>query len=219
MTISGVSGMAEIKAENAKLKAENVRLKEWYQTALMLQAENQSLKKLLNFKAENTQTFTTSRVISDAGNAFVKTVLVASGSKEGVEKNQAVLAGEGMVGRVSEVGKKASRVLLVTDINSRIPILIEDTNQKAILAGNNSNFPTLKHLPQDSGGIEGKRVITSGHGGIFQPGLPIGRVIKNSSGELAVNLYADIDRVTLVRILKGNSDTNYMSAESLETSP
>ena len=219
MTISGVSGMVEIKAENAKLKAENVRLKEWYQTALMLQAENQSLKKLLNFKVENTQNFTTSRVISDAGNTFVKTVLIASGANDGLQKNQAVLAGEGMVGRVAEVGKRSSRVLLVTDINSRIPILIEDTNQKAIMAGNNSNFPILKHLPQDTGGIAGKRVITSGHGGVFQPGLPIGRVIQNSSGDLAVQLYADINRVSLVRILDGSSDVNYISADSLETLP
>ena len=212
-TISSVSGVAELKAENAKLSAENARLKEWYQTALMLQAENQSLHKLLNFKMDRDHKFVTARVVSDASNAFVKTLLLSAGQKDGVQKNQAVLAGEGMAGRIIEVGKNSSRILLLTDINSRVPVIIEGTNQKAILVGNNSDLLELKHIPDDAGISEGMRVVTSGHGGVFLPGLPIGRISVGGREKLSVRPYTNMDRVTHVRVLDSKSDTNYIPAQ------
>ena len=212
--VSGVSGVAALRAENAQLKAENIRLKEWYQTALMLQAENQSLQELLNLKVDPAYKYITARVISDAGNAFVKTILVALGSEEGVQKNQAVLAGEGMIGRIIEAGEKSSRILLLNDINSRIPVLIEGSSQKAILAGNNTEFPVLKHLPEDAGVIEGARVVTSGHGGVFPPGLPIGRIVKSPDGELIVKPYAEVNKVSFVRVINSNTDKNLIRADN-----
>lgn len=215
--IGSISGITALRAENTQLKAENVRLKEWYQTALMLQAENQSLQELLNLKVNMAHKYTTARVISDAGNAFVKTVLVSLGKNDGVKKNQAVLAGDGMVGRIIESGQKYSRVLLLNDINSRVPILIEGSRQKAVLAGDNSDDLILKHLPKDTGVAEGARVITSGHGGVFPSGLPIGRIVKNSEGRLVVKTYADMNKVTYVRVLDGSLDNRLIhgSTESL----
>ena len=142
--------------------------------------------------------YVTARVISDGGNAFVKTLLVSSGGLEGIKKNQAVLAGEGMIGRIIEAGNKASRILLMTDINSRIPVIIEGTNQKAILTGNNGKYPALKHLPKDSGLVEGARIVTSGDGGVFPFGLPIGTVIIGKNGDKFIQPYADMDRITYV---------------------
>lgn len=214
-TIGGISGMASLRAENAQLKSENVRLKEWYQTALMLQAENQSLQQLLNLKVETVHKYTTTRIISDAGNAFVKTVLISSGKSEGVDKNQAVLAGEGMIGRVIEAGQNSSRVLLLTDINSRVPVLIEGSSQKAVMAGNNSAFLALKHLPEDAGMVEGARVVTSGHGGVFPSGLPIGRLVKKDNGRFFVQPYVDMNKVTYVRVLS-KAVKNNLSHNNLE---
>ncbi len=211
--VGSVSGVASLRAENTQLKSENIRLREWYQTALMLQAENQSLQELLNLKVNPAHQYVTARVISDAGNAFVKTVLVASGRKEGIQKNQAVLAGEGMIGRVIEAGNNAARVLLLTDINSHIPVLIEGSSQKAVLAGNNKAFPVLKHLPLDAGISEGVRIITSGHGGVFPSGLPIGRVIKDEKGVFVVEPYADMNRVSYVRIVNVPIDPNLIRGE------
>lgn len=205
-TISGVSGMAELRAENAKLQSENIRLKEWYQTALMLQAENHSLQELLNIKVAPEHKFVTARVLSDAGNAFVKTALINAGRDEGVLKNQAVLSGEGMIGRVIETGNSSSRILLLTDINSRIPVLIEGSSQKAVMAGNNSPYPNLVHLPQDAGIVKNSRVVTSGHGGIFPPGLPIGRVVSVPNEGYKVLPYADMGRVTYVRVLDASAN-------------
>lgn len=199
--VSEVSGRATLKAENVKLKAENARLREWYQTALMLQAENQSLQKLLNLKVDANHKYVTTRVVSDAGNAFVKSLLISSGYESGIKKNQAVLAGEGMIGRVIEVGKSASRVLLLTDINSRVPVIIEGTNQKAILTGNNDGHLALSRMPKDSSTVEGARIITSGDGGIFPYGLPVGKVVSTENGEKAIQLFANMDRISYVRVV------------------
>ena len=211
--VSSISGRAALKAENVKLKTENARLREWYQTALMLQAENQSLQKLLNLKVSSEHQYTTARVISDGGNAFVKTLLVASGQKEGIQKDQAVLAGEGMIGRIIEAGQNASRILLVTDINSRIPVIIQGTNQKAILAGSNGAYPSLQHLPKDTGLLEGARIVTSGDGGIFPYGLPVGVVMLGGTGNVFVKPYADMERITYVRVVDTVSNPNLIKNE------
>jgi rod shape-determining protein MreC len=118
-----------------------------------------------------------------------------------------------MLGRVIEVGEKAARVLLLTDINSRVPVLIEGSNQKAILSGNNGDYLSLKHLPADSSLSEGGRIVTSGDGGIFPAGLPIGRVALNDNGKFIVKPYADLSRVSYVRIIKVPIDKNLIRGD------
>lgn len=212
--VGEVSGIASLRAENAKLKSENVRLREWYQTALMLQAENQSLQDLLNLKIDPAHEYITARVISDAGSTFVKTLLVSVGKgDDNVQKNQAVLTNTGMIGRIIEVGNKASRILLLNDINSRVPILIEGTSQRAIMYGNNNDTPILKHLPHDASIQVGARVVTSGHGGVFPPGLPIGRIEKSKEGQFFVKLFAEMDKVNYVRIINHKVNQNLILGE------
>ena len=205
--ISSVSGVASLRAENANLKADNTRLKEWYQTALMLQAENQSLQKLLNVKIQTHQNYITTRVLSDNNANFVKTILVSSGASEGIKKNQAVLSGEGIIGRIIEAGKKSARVLLLTDVNSRLPVMIEGTNQKAILKGTNSKLPVLIHIPDSMSNIDNGRVVTSGDGGVFPASLPVGRVVKEG-GHYKVKLYGEIDKISYVRIVDTTAPEN-----------
>lgn len=206
--ISDVSGVAQMRAEIAQLQSENERLREWYQTALLLQSENQSLQALLNLKAEPQHRFITTRVVADSGSSYVKSFIVAAGSNDRVQKDHAVLAENGLVGRVIETGRNTSRVLLLTDMNSRVPILIEGSRQRAILAGTNDNLPILMHLPPDTVMEDGARVITSGHGGIFPPGLPIGRVEKTQTGDYFVRPFADMNRVTYVRVLDSSQNPN-----------
>lgn len=205
--VNGVTGLSELRAENAQLQAENTRLREWYQTALMLESENQSLQALLNVKPDPNHRFITARVIGDSGNAFVKSAIVAAGQLDNMQKGQAVLSGDGVVGRIIEAGQKTARILLVTDINSRVPVFLEGSRQKAIVAGNNSELPELKYLPQDIDVKEGTRIITSGDGGMFMSGLPVG-VVTIKNGVLFVKPYADISRLTHVRIVDYPEDPN-----------
>lgn len=211
--VSNVSGMAELRAENTKLKAENSRLREWYQAALVLQSENQSLKELLNLKVEPHYQYISTRIIADGGNAYVKSVLASAGKEDGVEKGQPVISGEGLIGRVVEAGKHASRILLLTDYNSRVPVMVEGSRQRAILAGNNTNRPVIKHLPPDTAIEEGMRVITSGHGGLFPPGLAVGVIELAENGQYNVRLHADINRIMHIRILDTQTDPNLRRGE------
>jgi rod shape-determining protein MreC len=211
----GVTGLSELKAENTQLRAENARLREWYQTALMLDAENQSLHSLLNVKPDPMHRFITARVIADSGNAFVKSSIVAAGETDGVQKGQAVLSGDGLVGRIIEAGQNSARILLLTDFNSRVPVLVEGSRQKAILSGTNTDRPLLKYLPADTDIKEGTRIITSGNGGMFMSGLPIGTVVRGEDGQLYVKLYADISRITHVRIVDYPEDPNLIEGGAL----
>lgn len=203
--VRNISGLGELQAENIRLQQENMKLREWYQTALLLEAENKSLRDLLQVKVEPTYQTITARVIADSGNTFAKSILVSAGAQDGVEKGQAVMSSEGLIGRVIEAGQKTARVLLITDINSRVPVLVENTRQHAVLAGHEQNNTKLVHLPPDSVIHEKSRIITSGHGGMFPPGLAIGRVKPAEAGhDIIVEPFADFSRIVHVRIVDKN---------------
>ncbi|MBX2834781.1 MAG: rod shape-determining protein MreC [Micavibrio sp.] len=203
-----VSGLAALQSENVRLKEENLRLREWHQTALMLEAENKSLRDLLHVKMDPQNKFITARVLSDSGRTFAKSLLVSAGTENGVRKGQAVMSASGVIGRVIEAGQKVSRVLLITDINSRVPVLIENSRLHAIFSGTNDDDGRLTHLPQDTTVANGARVITSGHGGIFPYGLPIGVVKNEGNGTITVRPYVDFRRMIYVRIVDRPDDPN-----------
>lgn len=207
-----ISGLATLQEENARLSEENAKLREWYQRALVLQSENASLQTLLNIKLPSQNSFVTARIIADSGNAYAHTILVLAGTNAGVEKGQAVLSGDGLLGRVIEAGEDTARVLLLGDINARIPVMVEGSNIRAMVAGNGGTLPLLAHLPPDSALQEGQRVITSGHGGLFPFGLPVGTVVKTPRGFWAIRPFADIDRTTHVRIVNSAADPRLHTA-------
>lgn len=212
--VRDVSGLSVLQEKNAVLELENAKLKQWYHKAQLLEAQNESLKSLLNIKVNNVQSFVTARVVSDSGNAFVKTKLVNSGVQEGVQKNQAVLSEEGMIGRIIEANDHAARVLLLNDINSRVPVLIEGENYQAVLAGNNSSELELLHLPKGTNLKESSRIVTSGHGGILPYGLPIGRVVESQNGVYKVRLFADLAKAHFVKILSKPDNAGLQSLKS-----
>ncbi len=219
-SISDVSGLTQIRTENARLKAENKQLHEWYQTAMLLRAENQSLKDLLNVIPEPDQSYITTRIIADSGSGFVKTVLIEAGQGNAVEEGQAVLGGQGMIGRVVEVGQRASRVLLLNDINSHIPVVIEGANQRAVLAGTNEDMLVLIHLPSDVMVEKGARIVTSGSGGMFPTGLPIGEVAEIRNGTPMVKMFSDPYVAGYVQIVEKPQDPNVrQSIKSLTAEP
>jgi rod shape-determining protein MreC len=207
-TLSDMAGLTQIRAENARLKAESKQLHEWYQTAMLLRAENQSLKDLLNVIPEPEQSYITTRIIADSGSSFIKSVLIEAGSDNGLEEGQAALGSQGMIGRVIEVGQHASRVLLLNDINSHIPVVIEGANQRAILAGRNEDMLNLIHLPADVLVEKGSRVVTSGSGGMFPNGLPIGEVVDVQNGTPLVKMYSDPYAAGYVQIVEKPQDPN-----------
>jgi rod shape-determining protein MreC len=205
-SVDGVQSIRALKAENIRLQAENERLRAWYETALKLEAENKSLHDLLNVKADPSLDVVTTRIVSDPGGSFVKSVLVPAGSADKVAKGSAVMAGKGLIGRIMEVGRNAARVLLVTDLNSRIPVTIQATRTRAILAGRNGDLLKLERLPPDSGLTVGQRVVTSGDDGILPPEIPIGTIVSVGRDGVFVKPLSDISAVTHVQIINVAAD-------------
>jgi rod shape-determining protein MreC len=218
-SFSGIKTMRQLKAENIRLKAENERLQQWYQAALKYQAQNKSLQDLLNVKADAALSYVTTRVVSDPGGSFVKSVLLPVGKQDKVAKGNAVLSGRGLIGRVTEVGQNSSRVLLVTDLNSRIPVVVQNTRTRAILAGKNGDLLRLERLPIDSSLIVGQRILTSGDGGQLPPDIPIGTIVEVGPGGVIVQPLADIETVTYVQVVNAEVDEGLVTGEITPAPP
>jgi rod shape-determining protein MreC len=199
--VGEVHAIVALKSENDRLREDRARLLQWQAVARRLESENQALKGLLNFKPGPEASFLTARVIADAGGAFAHSIVLNIGERDGVENGQAVVTGEGLVGRVAIVGGRSVRVLLITDLNSRIPVLVESTRTRAILAGNNTDQPRLIHLPPNARVPQGDRIVTSGHAGVFPPGIPIGVIAGVGDGGITVQPFAKRDALEYVRIV------------------
>ncbi len=199
--VEEVGALADMRNENAWLREERERLMQWQLVARQLDSENQALRQLLNLAPNPQLSSVSARVVGDYGGTFVHSLLVVAGARDGVQKGQAVITGEGLVGRVVEAGDRSARVLLVTDINSRIPVVVHRTGDRALLAGDNSPYPRLLYLSPDAIVLPGDQIVTSGHGGVFIPGLPVGRVRAVREDIVEVEPYVDWDRIDYVRLL------------------
>jgi len=190
-----------LRVQNVELKTDRERLLQWQAVARRLEAENETLRGLLNFVPDRDPGFVTARVIADTAGSFANSLILNAGDRVGIRKGQAAVSGEGLVGRVADVGRRSSRLLLITDINSRIPIMVQPGGARAIMAGNNTGMPKLVHLSPGFSVAAGDRVVTSGHGGAFPQGLPVGVIASNDENGIAVQPYTDQERLQYVRIL------------------
>lgn len=196
-----VSNAVNLNRENADLREENARLLQWQEVARRLAAENNELRELVKLVPESAVNSIAARVIADSGGAFARNVLVNVGRNDGVQRGQAAMTGEGLVGRVAEVGTGAARVLLLTDLNSHIPVELEETHERAVLDGDNSEQPRLVYLRPKSEVKPGMRIVTGGAGGVFPPGLPVGVVASINGDIIRVEPYAELARLELLRIV------------------
>jgi rod shape-determining protein MreC len=143
-------------------------------------------------------------VVAETDGPFVKTRVLNAGAADGVAVDQGVLSEHGLVGRIVSAGEHSARVLLLKDLNSRVPVLIERNDIRAILAGDNSERPQLRYLRSGHGLISGDRVITSGDGGFLPHGLPVGEAFLDGQGQWRVRLDSDDGPIDFVRVVKFN---------------
>ncbi len=190
-----------VHAENDRLRAENERLLRWMQSARQLAVENATLRAQLDYVPEAAPRAVTARVIADTGGSFFHSLLINAGARNLVQRGQAVVSQAGVVGRIAEVGDRSARVLLLTDINSRIPAIVESTGDRVIVTGNNTPWPSVTYLASNSPVSIGDRLVTSGHGGVFPPGLPIGSVSEASEARIVLQPAVEIARLSEARVL------------------
>lgn len=199
--VENIRDLGSIRERNSELIKNNQRLLKWQAVANNLEDENRQLRMLLETVEETSVREIAARVVTDPGGVFAKSILVTAGSQSGVKKGQAVTTGEGLVGRVTQSGFRSSRILLLTDINSRIPVRVGDSSEKAVLAGDNSQRPKLIYLGVGSIVKPGDRVVTSGDAASLPPGLPVGRVVMADNSVLAVQPFVMWDRMQYVKIV------------------
>ncbi len=199
--VTRMNEIIDVHAENNRLREENERLLRWQSVATKLEVENRSLREVAKVTTEEPVSFVTARVVADAGGTFVRSVLVMAGTRDGVAKGQSAVTADGLVGRVGEVGERSARVLLLTDLNSQVPVIIESSRERAILAGDNSDKPRLTHLPVTARPQVGDRVMTSGHGGVFPPGLPVGIIVAVNEGVARIKPFVEFHRLDHVRLI------------------
>jgi len=198
--VDRVRGVVRMYQENTRLAEENARLLQWQQIALKLSADNRELRRLLKSVPDTAVSYVTVRVIANSGGGYVRTVMVNGGTDQALARGQAVITGEGLVGRLTEVGGRAARVLLITDLNSRIPVAVESSHVNAVLAGDNSERPRLLYVGNPNAIKIGDRILTSGEGGIFPPGLPVG-VVTVLGPEARVEPYVELSQLEQVMVV------------------
>ena len=185
--------------ENIKLKEENTQLKDQIYDPGFLIFENKQLRQLLDEQVTSSANFVSARVMLDKQSPYLNSFIINSGSNKEIKNGMAVLDRKNFVGRIVDVNFFSSRVLLVTDLNSKIPVLIEPSGYHAILSGRGKDEPTLEYLPQNHEVQSGNKVYTSGKEGIFTPGIPIGEV-KKSTEKFFVSLFSDITQIMFVNV-------------------
>ena len=195
-----------LKEKYAHLKVENEALKWQLQALTPLQHENFILKENLNVPSFEKYGHITARVLSSPYDGLHHFFLIAAGERENLEKDQAVIVPDGVVGRLEKVGRYMSRVLLLNDASSRIPVMTSVSEQKAILAGDGSFLPTLVYVEDTRKVQQGEKVVTSGLGGIFPSGLPVGHVDQIINGKIRVRSYIPFQNLEWVHILQINSE-------------
>jgi rod shape-determining protein MreC len=199
--VKSARGLIMVYEENARLARENERLLGWQQAALRLAFENTELRDLLKLSPDPASSYVTARVIANSGGAYTRSVIVNAGRDNGVARGQAAVTGEGLVGRVSEAASRAARVLLITDLNSRVPVIVEASRQRAVLAGDSSDRPSLGYIEAGPAIRVGDRIVTSGQGGVFPPGLPVGIVATLDGRAPRVEPYASLSRADYLRLV------------------
>lgn len=199
--IASAEELANLRRQNIALRSENERLTLWQSAARRLESENLALRELANLAPDPALHYVSARVVGDPGGAFVRSVLVNAGEVHGAAKGQAVVTGAGLVGRVAEVGSRSARVLLLTDMNSRVPVTVGARRDRAVLGGDNTAHPKLLYLDPQGEISVGDLVATSGHGGVFPPGLPVGVVSAVEEGSIQVQPFIDWDHMEFVRMI------------------
>lgn len=193
---------ARIYEQNEELRRELQQMKAWREAAVQLEQENARLLDLNKVRIDPELTFITGVVIADSGSPFRRSVILNVGAEDGVQDGWATMDGLGVVGRIAGTGASTARVILLTDPNSKVPVTIQPSGQRAMVVGDNSSTPLLDFIEAPERIRAGDRVVTSGDGGLFPPNLLVGQVAQGQDRRFRLILSADYGRLRFLRVLR-----------------
>ena len=203
----------------AELEEENRQLRQWRETAIVLEQQNAALREIANVQLRESFSTISAQVAADTSAAFRNSVLVNVGRRNGISDGWAVVDGRGLVGRVSGVGRNSSRVILITDSSSRIPVKIKPTGARGIVAGQNARLPSIELVSNLNQINAGDSVFTSGEGGVFPADLLIGTVSVDQNNQVTVFLAADIDNLEFVNIVRSRPPISVEASGDILVAP
>ena len=201
-----VKGHLNLYDNYNQLKKENRELKDNISKSAFLELENSQLRKLIDEQVESSN-LVSSRVMLDKQSPYLNSFVINIGGNKYIKNGMAVLDGKNFIGRIVDVNFFSSRVLLVSDLNSKISVMSEPSGNHAILSGRGTNEPTLEYLLENHAIQAGDKIYTSGKGGIFSPGIPVG-IAKNEDSVVKVLLFSDLSQITFVNIKLGELNKN-----------
>ena len=199
--IGSIGEIFSVYEQNLKLKEENARLRQWRNVAIVLQGRVGRYQALLHAVPDPQMNRVLARVIGRASRPFLQTMILDAGRGNQVLPGQAVMDARGMIGRIYLTGQRTSWVILLTDLNSRIPVTIAPRNVQAMMTGDNTANPVLNLVSHTVTLHAGDQVISSGDGGLLPAGLPVGTVLPDGAGGWRVALLADAAASQDVEIL------------------
>jgi len=192
----------KIYEQNQELRRELQRMESWKEAALQLEQENARLLDLNNVRLDPRLTSISGNVLADSGSPYRQSVLINVGARDGILDGWAAMDGIGLVGRVSGVGERSSRVLLLTDASSRVPVTVQPSGQRGLIIGDNTLAPPIDFVENRDMIRPGDRVVSSGDGDVFPSGVLIGHIAVDTGGRMRVRLAADYERLEFLRILR-----------------
>jgi len=190
--------------ENRKLKTELEELKNKDFQTLYLQTANKRLQDIIQLEKKSAFTTITAKVILDKNSPYLNSVIINKGSNSKIKLGMPVLSKSNLVGRVVEVNFLSARILLLNDLNSKIPVMISPKGLQAILSGGGEDKPKLEYLPEKFKLNDKNLVFTSGKDGIFFEGIPVGNVIFEDN-KIKVKLFSDPNQVSFVNVILDKS--------------
>lgn len=206
-----VRDITTVYSQNEKLKEENLNLLVLKNQISVLKSENKLLGNMLNYTSLPEVSFITAKVVAEEGDGFSHSMIVYTGKENTVEEQQVVLGYESVVGRVEQVQGKYAQIILITDINSKIPVIAERSRERAILSGDNTLKPKLLYTKLNADIQKGDRIVTSGVAGAFPVGLPVGIVSDITEDGIEVTPIADIERLEFVKIVNYDIYSNVVN--------
>ena len=198
-----LSQINNLYAELDEYKKQQALSSNIFQELSILRQKVEVYERDLNIIKDDNYASIAAEVFTDTSNRYFSSILIKAGSNDGLEEDNTIVSSKGLIGRISEVGNKVSRGLLLTDISSRVPISISNNEIQGILIGQNLKKPRVFYLKDMSELKVGDLVITSGKGGIFPSNIPIGTLVsKNQKNKyIEIDLFERVDSLLRVRII------------------
>ncbi len=189
--------------EYLELKKQNKKFKSDIQKNDFIILENQRLKKIIDDYLVVSSEIV-AKVLIDKQSPFLRSIIINKGSKDNIKLGMAVLDDEYLVGKVIEVNYTTSRVLLLSDLNSKIPVSIEPEGYQSILSGSGKDDGEIQYSKEETKLNVGDIVYTSGSGALFKSGIPIGKIKDNTN----VNFFSDFTQLKFVKVLNYEKESN-----------